>query len=56
MRKLFKERKLFKGGNYVRKYGKYISKNSGSKKMFTKTCNVLVFSCFDVYLANTESL
>ena len=23
MRKLFKERKLFKGGNYMRKYGKY---------------------------------
>jgi hypothetical protein len=25
MRKLFKERKLFKGGNYVRKYGTYIT-------------------------------
>ena len=25
MRKLFKERKLFKGGNYMRKYGMYIS-------------------------------
>ena len=24
MRKLFKERKLFKGGNYMRKYGMYI--------------------------------
>ena len=23
MRKLFKERKLFKGGNYMRKYGTY---------------------------------
>ena len=23
MSKLFKERKLFKGGNYMRKYGKY---------------------------------
>ena len=23
MRKLFKERKLFKGGNYMRKYGMY---------------------------------
>ena len=23
MRKLFKERKLIKGGNYMRKYGKY---------------------------------
>ena len=23
MRKLFKERKLFKGGNYMRKYGNY---------------------------------
>ena len=25
MRKLFKERKLFKGGNYMRKYGKCFS-------------------------------
>ena len=24
MRKLFKERKLFKGGNYMRKYGRYL--------------------------------
>ena len=24
MRKLFQERKLFKGGNYMRKYGTYI--------------------------------
>ena len=24
MRKLFKERKLFKGGNYMRKYGTYL--------------------------------
>ena len=24
MRKLFKERKLFKGGNYMRKYGRYV--------------------------------
>jgi hypothetical protein len=24
MRKLFKERKLFKGGNYMRKYGSYL--------------------------------
>ena len=23
MRKLFKERKLFKGGNYMRKYGRW---------------------------------
>ena len=23
MRKLFRERKLFKGGNYMRKYGNY---------------------------------
>ena len=29
MRKLFKERKLFKGGNYMRKYGTYfLSKDS----------------------------
>ena len=25
MRKLFKERKLFKGGNYMRKYGTYFT-------------------------------
>jgi hypothetical protein len=30
MRKLFKERKLFKGGNYMRKYG--IRKISSNKK------------------------
>jgi hypothetical protein len=27
MRKLFKERKLFKGGNYMRKYGNYFKKH-----------------------------
>ena len=27
MRKLFKERKLFKGGNYMRKYGIYRCRN-----------------------------
>ena len=27
MRKLFKERKLFKGGNYMRKYGMHILTN-----------------------------
>ena len=26
MRKLFKERKLFKGGNYMRKYGSQIAR------------------------------
>jgi hypothetical protein len=30
MRKLFKERKLIKGGNYMRKYGMYISYKSVS--------------------------
>ena len=28
MRKLFKERKLFKGGNYMRKYGISLGQNS----------------------------
>ena len=28
MRKLFKERKLFKGGNYMRKYGRFLCKGS----------------------------
>ena len=36
MRKLFKERKLFKGGNYMRKYGRYVKKKpdifKGQKK------------------------
>ena len=41
MRKLFKERKLFKGGNYMRKYGiwYYLSSPIIEKK------NV---SCFDI--------
>ena len=30
MRKLFKERKLFKGGNYMRKYGIYIISIEGT--------------------------
>ena len=50
MRKLFKERKLFKGGNYMRKYG-----NSKVKKKFSKAnClfmiripgEILEFCCF----------
>ena len=32
MRKLFKERKLFKGGNYMRKYGIYIPPHLVNKK------------------------
>ena len=31
MRKLFKERKLFKGGNYMRKYGNCFSKVDKTK-------------------------
>ena len=32
MRKLFKERKLIKGGNYMRKYGIYIIRDLRIKK------------------------
>ena len=35
MRKLFKERKLFKGGNYMSKYGVYMSKVSGDKSLLS---------------------
>ena len=34
MRKLFKERKLFKGGNYMRKYGIYKIHEEQGKKAF----------------------
>ena len=33
MRKLFKERKLFKGGNYMRKYG-ILNDNKGNAAVF----------------------
>ena len=36
MRKLFKERKLFKGGNYMRKYGIFIS-------FFQKKCQIVAY-------------
>ena len=32
MRKLFKERKLFKGGNYMRKYGRCVETIQGRKQ------------------------
>jgi hypothetical protein len=32
MRKLFKERKLFKGGNYMKKYGRLIIKRQCNDK------------------------
>ena len=34
MRKLFKERKLFKGGNYMRKYGIW---DAGPERVMLKT-------------------
>ena len=34
MRKLFKERKLFKGGNYMRKYGIYSGNWDTRKKVY----------------------
>ena len=33
MRKLFKERKLFKGGNYMRKYGMYNRMSAHNRKL-----------------------
>ena len=43
MRKLFKERKLFKGGNYMRKYGWYIdpriTNTSADLKSYWSTLN-----------------
>ena len=45
MKKLFKERKLFKGGNYMRKYGIYIYKGfstdvgDGLIQKVTQPCN-----------------
>ena len=37
MRKLFNERKLFKGGNYMRKYGRFIGHWKRSEKDGHKT-------------------
>ena len=34
MRKLFKERKLFKGGNYMRKYGIFRVLMGSNKKVY----------------------
>jgi hypothetical protein len=47
MRKLFKERKLFKGGNYMRKYGIYVQfpvlkESLGSGFFFLMICMVIV--------------
>ena len=41
MRKLFKVRKLFKGGNYMRKYGMYISylRHSNKSLALTTACS-----------------
>ena len=48
MRKLFKERKLIKGGNYMRKYGKYLyttvkSGDKKTKKYFVKDREQIVY-------------
>ena len=43
MRKLFKERKLFKGGNYMRKYGRrYIAEKSKGAKCFLMSAMILI--------------
>ena len=36
MRKLFKERKLFKGGNYMRKYGSLLATPINTIFVFSK--------------------
>ena len=36
MRKLFKERKLFKGGNYMRKYGTYYLRKYSIMFLYSK--------------------
>ena len=41
MRKLFKERKLFKGGNYMRKYGMYL--DLILMVILVATCSVTMF-------------
>ena len=53
MRKLFKERKLFKGGNYMRKYGMYQNLKSfkSHEKNETKNIRSLVFSFSPIDLA-----
>ena len=38
MRKLIKERKLFKGGNYMRKYGKFFLKMNGERDDAKQGC------------------
>ena len=45
MRKLFKERKLFKGGNYMRKYGIQCS----------STCTIHFFKVSDILFMSLDS-
>ena len=42
MRKLFKERKLFKGGNYMRKYGNIFEIPLSGKKVIFITAFVIL--------------
>ena len=52
MRKLFKERKLFKGGNYMRKYGSL-------KNLFSQNCMYAKKKekeIMTIYLQNQENL
>ena len=44
MRKLFKERKLFKGGNYMRKYGMWFHVSKGLSLEKLKNCDLLMAS------------
>ena len=43
MRKLFKERNLFKGGNYMRKYGMYKSE----KKILVNRAGLAMMISYD---------
>ena len=48
MRKLFKKRKLFKGGNYMRKYGIYYLHGRRHNKIYLLS----IFSLHDILLTN----
>ena len=47
MRKLFKERKLFKGGNYMRKYGIHVSYSQEQIKTDPTTGQLLTADTWD---------
>ena len=57
MRKLFKERKLFKGGNYMRKYGNQLCFNIHSwVKIFYEEAFQFLISAFTKYSVHFRTL